>query len=360
MGEVEEKKVKLTFFLDNPKEDYPDVHLVQHLHTVQPVNMSTAGGRPPALPVGNRRGLRKKRARSGRMEADDFPSGGKSSLGEKKGTWLSLMMIVSSAVAVGLMMGMLVLSLFSPEEGDLLATREAQQREASAGQGDDLFTPGSYWQGGRMVIPSHTFFVAQAGAFSRKEVAEDAREQLHGKGLPAEIFLGEDSFNLYVAIGANRDDLERLERVMEKAGLEIYLKTHRTKSMELEMGDEPTKLKPLSAFLSASGQLVNQLLDFAVTVLVKEKNLTEENLTPLKTLHRQVLLEGQQAINVLDEEIAQQVEGLMREQTVALSALEAYIQKPNPAYVWQILQAGLNYLASYEALLDQLEKFSNP
>lgn len=350
---MEEKKVTLTFFLDNPVEEHPDVHLVQNWQRLQPSGMGDKASRSPALPVGDRRRHRRKRWGDRRRE-EGFSLPEKRRENGRKGS--KLILVASSAIAVGLIMGMTVLSLFSQgDEASLPTAREPLSRET--GEEELLMTPGTDPEKGELVLPSLTFFVAQAGAFSGEEAALKAREQLQGKGYPAKIFRGEDSFNLYVALGATKADMEALGERLERSGLDIYLKKVETKPLTFGQKGDLEKIEPLPDFLSASGQLMEQLLESSAMFL-KGEGLKEQELRSLKELHRQVLLEGQKVINVLDGQVGQHGEDMMRELTVALSALEAYVHKPHSAYVWQIQQAGLNYLALYEAMLDKLEKLS--
>jgi hypothetical protein len=346
---MEEKKYKLTFYMDNQKEDHPDLPWDNQFVFVQ--ERST----PPALPVGRSR-KDKQRNSLVKRKQHFYPAVKHKVRAEgKKGS--KLVLVACSAVAVGLIIGLSVLSLFAQDEGqDLAESHTGQTSPIQNGAQDTLLMPAGYVENGRLYLPSRSYFVVQAGAFSEKESALKAQDQLQEKGYPAAIFRSEDVYRVYMAIGLSREDGRQLGQMLENERLDLYLRSYQTSEVELNVGQVEEKLGPLPQFLARSDQLLNQLLERSTEALVSEERVfSDDDMRAAHEMHRQLLLEGQQVLNQVNGPMAQLIEQLMRELTLGVSALDAFENQPHLSYMWKIQEVGLNYLTVYEELLSQLK-----
>ena len=354
---MDEKKYTLTFYVDNQKEEHPELRFESQIMAVREEELT----KPPVLPIGrNRKEKLRKRLVSNRykptygarkrfkLESDRFNI--ERRLGSK------LVMVACSAVAVGIIMGLMVLSFFAQEPGQEQAAIPTERSLGDPADEKTLLIPAGYVEKDHLYLPSRTYYVLQAGAFSDQHAAQKMNEEIKEEGFPAAIFPTSEAYRVYLALGSNQDEGAGLSQLLEGENFDVYVRTHETQQIELNIGKVEEKLDLLPTFLAISDQLLNQLLKLSTAVLVQEEAIAEEDLKNVEEMHRKLLLEVQQVLNQASTPMAEHVEQLMRILTVGVSAVEAYTKQPHTSYAWQIQQAGLNYLFQYERLLDWMTK----
>ncbi|GGK15940.1 hypothetical protein GCM10010965_06210 [Caldalkalibacillus thermarum] len=269
-----------------------------------------------------------------------------------------LALIAASAIALGVIMGMMVLALFA-EQGAEQAPASATDSQMSAVHSQDstgangaLMLPAGHVQDGRLYLPSRTYYVVQAGAFSEQQAAEKVREQLERQGLAGLVSPGEAPYRIYMGLAVAKDDAERLGIYVKQEGIEVYVRTHETREIEADISHLEEDLSVLPAYLARGDQLLGDLARTSLVLLEQRRaKLTEEEWKDLQEQHRLFLKEGQALLAGLNGEMARAGEQLLRELSAAITALEAYRKQSHPSYLWQVQQASLNYLAAYEHLV---------
>ncbi|UTR15470.1 SPOR domain-containing protein [Salipaludibacillus sp. LMS25] len=156
---------------------------------------------------------------------------------------------VSSAVVIGGVFGMLLLSMLS-----------ANGTSSEAGRGSQSVDPVGAITGAEEVkqmieLPSLEVHVVQAGAFSTIDKVEDMQRELNEKEVPSIIVEEKHSHYLFIGAAGSKDLAESLAKYYDSKGIETYVKPFSIEAKEINMSEETAQF-----FLLAStwiGRLAN-------------------------------------------------------------------------------------------------------
>ncbi|GAB7386556.1 hypothetical protein BSNK01_03910 [Bacillaceae bacterium] len=279
--------------------------------------------------------------------------------------WAQILLPALGAVALGILFGLLVLTTFAGEgrENDAAlspAGKPASDAPPAAGapesaipeRGANAAAPKASF-----VPPAQTYYVVQAGAFSDRERAEDVRDEYLRKGW-AGIIVSQKPYYLFSGVAKEREQAMLLVRFYEKQGIPVYLKEwviagNDPLAVPLQEGDGGP-----SSFFAQAERLFGLFTSFSAAGIAGNHMQEEQGSgggqavrwQEMQELHRAALEAGRRLFTGLAEGERQAGEAMLNGLTKAFTAAEHYRKQPSQAYLWQVQQAMLEYVQSYQAL----------
>lgn len=332
------------------------------------------------------------------QETGDLPEEEMTGLGKRaarfafpslpKGPFFRTALTTVGAVAIGLVFGMLVLSLFSQEdfsksyrsvlsetvqtmtaqgtdqkEGDLTAAGSLQPNETA---NQPAGTPGRGQTDVALELPAVKMFVAQAGVFQPGAPAQTAVEPLDKLGLPHLLYIDSTKQYMFAAAAPTRDAVLGFASSLKNKGIDVYVKEFSFPAFEgtVSVGrtagaaDSPD----LGAFFSNGVKLAQTLsADSGMIITNQQPTLSQEGAAALKEQHRQ-FLEESRLVQVSDQWqplFSGMVNGINQAIAARDKMAEASAGKKADSaesYAWQVQAGVLGYLENYAKWVQEVQK----
>lgn len=302
-----------------------------------------------------------------------------------KKAFVRIFLTTGGAVAVGLIFGIMVLTIFSQEQfktsyrsvlSDTVQTLTAQstdqgeQKTHSTGtpllqEADGSAVPSAPADASQSVslqLPELKMFVAQAGVFQADTPAEAAAAPLTQKGLPHLLYNDSSKQYMFAAAATNREAALGFASNIKDKGIEVYVKEFSFPAFHgaVQMGQSTDAANHLDlpVFFSKGRELVEALSANSGLVITAQPASGE--VAKIKETHRKFLESGK--VSALPAEwqphFQQMVNGLNQAVTARDKMAEASTgQKTQSAeqYAWQVQAGILTYLESYMKWIQQVE-----
>ncbi|MBB5174391.1 hypothetical protein [Texcoconibacillus texcoconensis] len=139
--------------------------------------------------------------------------------------------IVFGAVFFGLVLGSIILSLFTSNELSSEASGGVNMTDSQGG------TVASAVDGGHedgYLVPARSFTVVQGGAFSDIETGKTYAESIQERGGASTLVLSEDTTFMYIGVAKERDEVGTFMDYYAGQGQETYVKEHETPKIAVE------------------------------------------------------------------------------------------------------------------------------
>lgn len=266
----------------------------------------------PRLPLSRKRSFHPFEKRRNRMRN-----------GLKK-EWLSAI----SAVVVGLVMGFIVLSVFTDHHVQQMTTTESESSEMKD-TGTNGGTPAS-------ASLDATWHLVQGAAFADKNNAQNVADRLKEKGYPAVLNKDEDNVFMYIGLAVNESGADQLGALYQQNGQDVYVKPFQVKVDEKNI-EEKTRarfsdVKTLLEVLTA-GTVRGLTTDDAV--------FSDEEWRKAEETYRQVQKGDEQS----------EFQSLMKPLHTAMENVKTYRQQQDENSLWRAQEALLEAVRHYRELV---------
>ncbi|WP_202080232.1 SPOR domain-containing protein [Caldalkalibacillus salinus] len=270
-----------------------------------------------------------------------------------------------SAIGLGLVLGMTVLSFFSQLEERTAGTQQEPTLQDQGGEnreglsqsesGDLAWTGNSEQrtvQSEGSFIPMQGFYVVQAGVFSDIETAQPYSQTWRDEGRAAVILNHDEQHRLYVGISPSQEGARVLGDFLEDKGKETYVRTHDVAPALTSLGVDPAQTNPSHPEVIQMGeQLWQALCDISSSGITDPSSaLTEEEWQTVRGLHRDMLQQNQD-IEETSGELQSVHQVMVKHLGSAMNALEMFQKQQHVGYLWQVQQAALKYLQEAEQVV---------
>jgi hypothetical protein len=293
-----------------------------------------------------------------------------------------------SAIALGLLFGFLVLTVFTQEQlsqsyrnvlGDTLKTVTAGQMSQSGGidadsplaQEENSAPAKQEGMPVKLQLPEQRFSMAQLGSFTEPQAAQAAIELLKKKGFPHFLYKDGDKNYLFAATASTRDDILGMASLLKNQGMDVYVKDVTLpglpKEIQLAAVDADKAVDParLQAFFLDGMELARSLTTWSGRYLGTSATgkVTAEEQASIKELHRR-FLDGSRVLKTSAPAAWQpHLTGMLNGLNQAVTALEqakTAIAEGKAAHAeshaWQVQTGALSYLEHYALLIEEETK----
>lgn len=318
--------------------------------------------RSPTIPFSHFQKRQRKQSWINERKKIDTPSH-KKKYGRLKSS-SKLFFTIGSAVGLGLVMGMMVLNIFSSlnEKSSSLSVegnrnpienREGVQVPSTLQEEPPLLIPSGNIEGKSVQLPSRSYYVVQAGAFSDKTMAGEGLSNQRQQGW-AGLLLGESPpYRLYVGISSSREEAMLLGQFYREKNMEIYVKDHQIAQVSgavVEISEEA--LNYLPSFITKGDQLLTKMGQISARgIMNPSSSFNEEEWKQLQEQHRSFLQEGQVLFAEWEGNGGQTGQRMIHQITEGMNALEIYQKQKHVSYLWKVQQASLQYIEAYEQFI---------
>lgn len=299
--------------------------------------------------------------------------------GVKKSTRLFL--VASSAIIVGLILGIAVLNIFSnlaeePNQAEAspigTSSPTLQERlEAQGAQGNpsdamgqssaqsskgvetlDPSAPPATAGTGELQWPSRTYYFVQAGAFSSSQAAQVMLQEYKDQGYPGTMLEQGNSFHLFVGVSGTKEEAQSLSQYYEEQGMESYVKELSFPQVSFSSNGQESQWELFASLLGTGDQLVTLLSRFASQGLKEgQYEITAEEWKSLQELHKDYLHTEKRVWGDWEGRERQTGEEMNKQLSTAVNAIETYRQQKHRSFLWQSQQALLHYVQAYYELI---------
>ncbi|MGG1664192.1 hypothetical protein [Brevibacillus sp. NRS-1366] len=305
-----------------------------------------------------------------------------------KGPLLHTVLTTGGAIAIGLLFGFLVLTVFSKEDfsesyrsvlTDTVQTLTAQGSDtdvqaiigpvlpdaASTNKGNAPTAAGGPQSDVPLQLPEVKMFVAQAGVFQREAAPDSVVGPLDKLGIPHLLYKDSAKQYMFAAAAPTRDAVLGFAASLKNKGMDVYVKEFSFPAFQgtipVAKAQGATASPDLGAFF-ANGVGLTQTLSAhsGLIITTGQLNSSPEETSALKEQHRQ-FLEESRLVKVPDEwktHFTGMVNGINQAIAAREKMAEANAGKKAESaesYAWQVQAGVLGYLESYLGLLQQIE-----
>lgn len=248
------------------------------------------------------------------------------------GVFKSILVTAVFAILIGTSFGVLMLKLVISENSKPAVTEPAVEEKGS--------DKGSEATGGKsssIVIGAQTVFIVQGGAFSSKDAASEASNEVKGKGAPAQTLTMNDKEFMFLGVADSIETAKQMESHYEANGFEDVL-PKQIPIAEKTVSDINESEK---GFLEAAPAIYQQLSKVTSNVIVSG-SISSEASKEVTGLADQL----SQSTDLKNEK----VKNLNAELSSALEKVEAFQEKKNEDSLIEAQQHLLNFLSIYYSL----------
>lgn len=304
-----------------------------------------------------------------------------------KGPVLQTVLTTGGAIAIGLLFGFLVLTVFSKEDfpdsyrtvlTDTVQTLTAQDSgvdtQAIVGPvlPDTAGTQGAATPVGAtgaqsnaaMQLPALNMFVAQAGVFQRDAAPDSVVGPLDKLGIPHLLYKDSDKQYMFAAAAPTRDAVLGFATSLKNKGMDVYVKEFTFPAFQgtlpVANAQASTNSPDIGAFFTKGVKLTQTLSAHSGLIITTgQLQSSPEETSALKEQHRQFLEESRlvQVPDVWKPHFTQMVNGLNQAMAAREKMAEANAGnkvESAESYAWQVQAGVLGYLESYASLLQQM------
>lgn len=282
----------------------------------------------------------------------------------KKGSKIALN--IGTAIGVGVLLGAMVLSIFSSLEEKTSLTssqkssiQQTQQSEAQTVSVDGetpLLIPTGSVENGLIQLPAKSYFVVQAGAFSDLTAAKDVLQKHQQAGYSGILLEDAEPYRFFIGIGSTKEEASKIAAVYKEQGMETYVREHIVAEVsDGKLAADPESLTKLPTFLNKSDQLVAKLNQVVSKGMGDPTyKLSAEEWKKLQNLHQSILKEGK-LFSTWQGEEKKVGEQMVHHLTKGVTTLETFKNQNHLAYLWQTQQATLDYMKEYEKFVSTIK-----
>ncbi|WP_289135274.1 hypothetical protein [uncultured Brevibacillus sp.] len=306
-----------------------------------------------------------------------------------KGPVLQTVLTTGGAIAVGLLFGFLVLTVFTKEEFSesyrTVLEDTVQTLTAASPATDDQklagpilpgeagsvggATPATSPSAGNaseipLQLPQINMFVAQAGVF-QKDAAPDALAQpLDKMGIPHLVYKDSAKQYMFAAAAPTRDAVLGFATSLKNKGMDVYVKEFAFPAFQGTLPVAPTSgaAPDVSGFFSKGVKLIQTLSSHSGLIITTgQLSSSPQETATLKEQHRQ-FLESSRLVQV-PEAMKKQYTAMVNGIDQAMAAREKMVEasagkkiESAESYAWQVQAGVLEYLEGYANLLQQAQK----
>lgn len=306
-----------------------------------------------------------------------------------KGAFLQTLLTTGGAIAIGLVFGIMVLTIFSQEQfstsyrtvlSDTVETLTAQSESQSNRMttptdpvlpGDQESAVTSTASTGAAMslalqLPEVKMHVAQVGVFQLDAPEEAATQSLTKLGLPHLLYNDSTKQYMFAAAATSREAVLGFASNLKTKGLEVFVKEFSFPAyqgeVKIEQSAGSTTQPNLDLFFTAGRELTEALsAQSGLVITSAQPAIAPADTAVLKEKHRKFLEAGK--VNTLPAEwqpyFQEMVNGLNQAVAARDKMAEASGGKKTESaesYAWQVQGGILTYLESYTKWLQQLDK----
>lgn len=309
------------------------------------------------------------------------------------GPIMRTVLTTGGAVAIGLLFGFLVLTVFSEKDlsesyrnvlGETVQTLTAQSQPTEGAGQQQLPAAGPVLPGGNrqvadpqpaaggtqtdvnVQVPQIKMFVAQAGVFQPDTQPQAATEPLDKQGLPHLLYKDAAKQYVFAAAAPTRDAVLGFAASLKNKGIDVYVKEFSFPAYQGKVavsGSSDAKDHPdLNAFFAGGSKLVQTLSAHSGQVIANAQPvLSQEEAAAMKEQHRQFLERSR--LVPMQGQAAAYFSGMVNGINQAMAARDKMAEanagkKPQSAesYAWQVQAGILAYLENYASWIQEAQK----
>ncbi|WP_312116145.1 hypothetical protein [Brevibacillus reuszeri] len=307
-----------------------------------------------------------------------------------KGPVLQTVLTTGGAIAIGLLFGFLVLTVFTKEEfsESYRNVLEDTVQTLTAASPDDApkiagpVLPGVTGSAGQsapaasapvgtgsevpLQLPEISVFVAQAGVFQKDAAPDAVVEPLNKMGIPHLLYKDSAKQYMFAAVAPTRDAVLGFATSLKNKGMDVYVKEFSFPAFQgaipIVQAQTAGANPDVSGFFSKGVKLIQTLSAHSGLIITTgQLSSTPQETATLKEQHRQ-FLETSRVVQV-PETMKPQFTAMLNGVDQAMAAREKMAEasagkkvESAESYAWQVQAGVLEYLEGYASLLQQAEK----
>ncbi|WP_103108263.1 hypothetical protein [Brevibacillus reuszeri] len=307
-----------------------------------------------------------------------------------KGPVLQTVLTTGGAIAVGLLFGFLVLTVFTKEEFSesyrtvLEDTVQTLSAASPATDNQKLAGPVLPGEAGSVVggatpapspsagnaseiqlqLPQINMFVAQAGVFQKDAAPDTVAQPLDKMGIPHLVYKDSAKQYMFAAAAPTRDAVLGFATSLKNKGMDVYVKEFAFPAFQgtLPVAQTSGAAPDVSGFFSKGVKLIQTLSSHSGLIITTgQLSSSPQETASLKEQHRQ-FLESSRLVQVpeaMKPQYTAMVNGIDQAMAAREKMAEASAGKKvesAESYAWQVQAGVLEYLEGYTGLFQQAQK----
>jgi stage II sporulation protein B len=272
--------------------------------------------------------------------------------------WLKVAGTAIGAVVTGVLLGYLILTMFSgasSTQGNTAISDDVKTITGDSSKEASITVPADVLQAGVIAvqIPARTYTFLQNGGFSTQERADQAGAVVREQGMAA-VTESADKFFVYVGVAADRNSALTLSEQLQAKNLEIYKKPYSLPALQEMKWNGNAEF--LQTYCTQADQLV-QMLSGITLVHLEESQLTAISDSTLQSIQSTFEAWTQTSSQVF-KDAASNVKPALQKMTNAMNtaklSLDEYKKSPSFEMLWQTQTNILQFIITEKLLLTDI------
>jgi stage II sporulation protein B len=272
--------------------------------------------------------------------------------------WLKVAGTAIGAVVTGVLLGYLILTMFSganPTQSKTTITDDVKTITEDSSKEVSVTVPSDAVQAGVIAaqIPARTYTFLQNGGFSTQERADQAGAEVRKQGMAA-VTESADKFFVYVGVAADRNSALTLSEQLQAKNLEIYKKPYSLPALQEMRWNGNAEF--VQTYCTQADQLV-QMLSGVTLVHLEESELTAISDSTLQSIQSTFEAWTQTSLQVF-KDATSNVKPALQKMTNAMNtaklSLDEYKKSPSFEMLWQTQTNILQFIITEKSLLTDI------
>jgi stage II sporulation protein B len=272
--------------------------------------------------------------------------------------WVKVAGTAIGAVVTGILLGYLIITMFSgtsPVQDKTAIANQVKPITNDASKEASVTVPLDSLKAGVIAvqIPSRTYTFLQTGGFSTVERADQAGAELRKQGMAA-VTESADKFFVYVGIAADRNSALTLAKQLQAKKMDIYKKPYSLPALQQMKWNG--NAESLQTYCTQADQLI-QMLSGITLVHLEESQLTVISDTTLQSIQSSFEAWTATSSKVFTDATAN-VKPVLQKMTNVMNtaklSLDEYMKTPSFEMLWQAQTNILQFIIAEKALLNDV------
>ncbi|WP_062047917.1 hypothetical protein [Bacillus sp. JCM 19034] len=248
-----------------------------------------------------------------------------------------LVAALGSAIIVGVSLGLVILNMFTGQNGDV--SYEAEQTTGAI----PSFTED------KEGMPNLSLEIVQGAAFTDLEQAEKSRDAIMDQGFAATLTSETEPIYMFIGVAGDRAQAAKINEIYEGYGQDTYLKSYGVEGQNVS-GQAPE----LYEWFTNAISLYYDMVQLSIDGLNGGTMITSERIDQIENAFDSLQDKRNQAFAPLEEDV-QPIALTMGDQLMqAKDELKAYASDGNEENLWNGQQILLDTMITYEEFIHML------
>lgn len=256
---------------------------------------------------------------------------------------------IGGAVAVGVALGVIMLTIFSSDNGFFQGTTMSGNSAVMNPVQPPLAGDANDQNRKNVIVPlsEQPMFAVQAGTFSEKTSATQFLSQLKNQGIAGgSIFPLDGTFRIFIGAAGTKENAQQVAALLKAKGMDVYVKDLSIPGTSTVSIQEGTDAGSVQGFYEKAATVFDKLSAISASELTANQAVKTDETASIEAAMKQLETEVPTVKKSLSANAQTSADQMVLHLKEALTAQKTYAQSPGQASAWMVQMHLSEYLTS--------------